>query len=139
MSNHVWSEATCVVLSSPYQRHSLGRDTLATTREAKMFSCGSLYPHTVDINPKVGGNISTHRIDIRPHLRCLCYDGHINIDRPVTLAGEQRHNMPQQHPRVSTAPALIRIRKMETDITQRRSSEQRIAQRMEGDIRIAMP
>ena len=79
-----------------------------------------------------------HRVAIRPDARGLAEQRDVGMhDRPAALS-HQRSGMFEKQLGGNAAPARVRRREMHADIALGDDAEQRVGQRMQGHIGIAM-
>ena len=85
------------------------------------------------------GNIGNHPADMRAHFWCLRMNGGIDIDHLPTRLTHPLIRSTQQHTTIRSTVLRISIRKMPTNITQPRCTQQGIRQSMQQHISIRVP
>jgi len=114
------------------------RYTLTASRVAHAFRRGGLDVDPVCGNTHVLGHVQRHRFHVRPHARRLRDDGTIKVRNTQPALRQDITHTPKQDAAVDTAVLVFRVRKVPTDVTESRRSEQRIAHGMHQHVAVRM-
>src|SRR5579859_2663699 len=110
------------------QDTGLRSNTFATAGEAQLLGGGGLDADAADLAAKFLGDNLAHRLRMRANPGCLADDRDVGIAQRITVFTHQPGGMLQEDAAVGMAPLLLARRKMPADITQRKRSEDGIAQ-----------
>ena len=118
--------------------YGVGSDAFFSSGEAEALCGGGFDAHLVEFAAHTCSHLLLHSRDVGIDFGTLSADGDIAIRQFITVFADEASHFAEQFFTVDTLVAWVGVGEMVADIAQAGSTEQRIAQRVNHHIGIAM-